>query len=512
MATLLQRISLGVGVLILMLAVAVSAVAVARNINLLDESFRNAERPAEVSRTLIRLRLAVADAETAQRGYLLTDDLLFLEPYQDTRFETDSLLTRLDTLVLWNPVQVQRMPGLREAVREKEDEMDRVLALRRVEGTAAAVAAVRTARGAVLMAEIRTRIAEMLVEAGRVRDLSADRVAVARRRAFLATAITNGILFALIVAGALLLRRHLKARERAAESLLRNNTQLSQAVAEREAALVHVQSMQAQLVQQEKLAGLGRLTAGVAHELKNPLNFVNNFALLAGELAAEAQAAFEAGEPDEARALLPDLRLNVLKVSEHGQRADEIVRTMLVHARGVSGEREPVDLADVLATAATQAAGPVDGEHRTVRVVREIHADLDGTTISGIPSALGRMFLNLIENAVQATRERAGFEGAGYEPEVRIEAHRGTDRFGHDVVLVTIADNGAGISDTALPRIFEPFYTTKAPGQGTGLGLSLAYDIAVGHGGTLMAGRSEAGGALFTVTLPLAAVPAVATA
>ena len=323
-----------------------------------------------------------------------------------------------------------------------------------------------------------------------------------------ATALTNLVLFGLIAASALALRRLLLARDRAVETLRASNVHLAQAVAEREAALVHVQSMQAQLVQQEKLAGLGRLTAGVAHELKNPLNFVNNFALLAGELADEAQAAFEAGQPDEARALLPDLRLNVLKVSEHGQRADEIVRTMLVHARGVSGEREPVDLADVLATAAAQAAGPVDSEHRTVRVVREIHADLDGTAISGIPSALGRMFLNLIENAVQATRERAGFEGAAYAPEVRVVAHRGRDRLGHDVALVTIADNGAGISDTALPRIFEPFYTTKAPGQGTGLGLSLAYDIAVGHGGTLMAGRSEAGGALLTVTLPLAAVPA----
>ncbi len=121
------------------------------------------------------------------------------------------------------------------------------------------------------------------------------------------------------------------------------------------------------------------------------------------------------------------------------------------------------------------------------------------------------MLLNLVENAVQAVRERAGFE-PGFEPRVAVEAHVGRDRAGHDVAIITVSDNGAGISDTSLPRIFEPFYTTKAPGQGTGLGLSLAYDIAVGHGGTLMAGRSDTGGALFTVTLPLAAEEAPAGA
>ncbi len=501
MATLFQRISLGVAALVLLVAVVVSAVVVARSIAALDEAFASVERPAEVSRTLVRLRLALADAESAQRGYLLTGERPYLEPYEGTRRQADSLLTRLDSLVQVNPVQVARMPALRVAIREKQDEMDETLSLDAAGRRDAALGIIETGRGARLMETIRTQTTDMLTEARRMRTVWSAEVRTARRRALGATAVTNGLLLVLGIAGALMLRRLLRTRERFTEGLTRTNGQLSQAVAEREAALVHVQSMQAQVVQQEKLAGLGRLTAGVAHELKNPLNFVNNFAALAEELASEAQVAVDAGQTDEARALLADLRLNTAKVAEHGRRADEIVQTMLVHARGVSGEREPVDLADVLRTAAVQAAGPDDPRAVEISVSTEALGD---ARIVGIPSALGRLMLNLLENAVQAVRERAGFE-AGFAPRVAVEAHAGRDRAGHDVAIITVADNGAGISDTALPRIFEPFYTTKAPGQGTGLGLSLAYDIAVGHGGTLMAGRSDAGGALFTVTLPLVA-------
>ncbi len=364
MATLFQRISLGVAALILLVAVVVSAVVVARSIAALNEAFESVERPAEVSRSLVSLRLALSDAESAQRGFLLTGERLYLEPYEGTRRQADSLLTRIDSLVQINPVQVARMPALRVVVRQRQDVMDQTLALDAAGRHDAALALVGTDRGVRLMNQIRMQTDAMLIEAGRMRILWTGRVATARRRALWATAATNGLLLVLGIAGALLLRRLLRTRERFTEGLARTNGQLSQAVAERETALVHVQSMQAQVVQQEKLAGLGRLTAGVAHELKNPLNFVNNFAALAEELAIEAQAAADAGQTDEARTLLSDLRLNTSKVAEHGRRADEIVQTMLVHARGVSGEREPVDLADVLRTAAVQAAGPDDPRAR----------------------------------------------------------------------------------------------------------------------------------------------------
>ena len=504
MASLLQRISLGIGALLLLTAIAVSAAVVANSIALLSASFGSAEQPAEVNRTLLRVRIAVADAETAQRGYLLTGEARYLRPYEGTRGELDSLLARLDTLVGYDPAQVRRMPALRAAVRAKQDEMNAVLRLYDTESPRAALALVKTDRGVRLMEGIRQRVDTMRADALRTRGLWAARVGVAERRALWATAITNLVLFGLIVASAVALRRLLRTRDRATEALRAGNVQLSQAVAEREAALVHVQSMQAQVVQQEKLAGLGRLTAGVAHELKNPLNFINNFAELAAEMTDEAIADFDAGRPDDARAALPDVRDNVGRVQDHGRRAGDIVRTMRVHARGVSGERVPVRVQDVVETAVEQAIGPDVPGVRPVRVETDVDAGLDGETVLGIPTALSRMVLNLVENAIHATRERAGFEGPGFEPLVRVGARCGHDRMGHEVVLVTVEDNGAGVSDVALPRIFEPFYTTKAPGQGTGLGLSLAYDIAVGHGGSLMAGRGEAGGALFTVTLPLA--------
>ncbi len=510
MATLLQRISLGVGAFVLLVAVATSAVLVSSSIAALDDSFARVERPADVSRTLLRLNVAIVDAETAQRGYLLTGEMGYLVPYRGVGATADSLLARLDTLVAPNPVQVGRMPALRRAVQAKQDEMEAVLRLDAAGDRAAALGLVRTAEGAEQMTAVRDQIGAMLVEARRMRTVWSARVATARRRALGATLVTNAILAVLLIAGGLMLRRLLRSRDRFTEGLTRSNAQLAQAVAEREAALVHVQAMQAQVVQQEKLAGLGRLTAGVAHELKNPLNFINNFAELAAEMTDEAIADFDAGRPADARAALPDVRDNVGRVQDHGRRADEIVRTMLVHARGVSGERTPVRIQDVIETAVEQAVGPVTEGVRAVTVETTVDAGLGGETVLGIPSALSRMLLNLVENAVHATRERAGFEGPGFEPLVRVGAACGHDRMGHEVVQVTVEDNGAGVSDVSLPRIFEPFYTTKAPGQGTGLGLSLAYDIAVGHGGSLMAGRGEAGGALFTVTLPLAREAAAA--
>ncbi|HEX9950542.1 MAG TPA: CHASE3 domain-containing protein [Rubricoccaceae bacterium] len=505
MATLFQKISLAFGALVLLVAIAVSAAVVARSIEDLGDSFERADRPTEIIRTLLRVRVALADAETAQRGYLLTGEAAYFDPYEGKRHEADSLLTRLDTLVSGTAVHGRELATLRTAIGAKQDEMDEVIRLYRTAGPDAALALVRTDRGVRLMEAIRAQTNVLRFEAIRERSFWTDRVVVAQRRALWATALTNLVLFGLIAVSAVALRRLLHARDRANETLRASNVHLAQAVAEREAALVHVQSMQAQMVQQEKLAGLGRLTAGVAHELKNPLNFINNFAELAAEMTDEAIADFDAGQTAEARAVLPDVRDNVGRVLDHGRRADDIVRTMLVHARGVSGDRAPVDVAALVETAAEQAVGPQDGTLRAVHVECEIDPAIADVTVLGIPSALTRLFLNLIENAVHATRERAGYEAAGFEPFVRVEASVGRDRLGHDVVHVTIADNGAGVSDVALPRIFEPFYTTKAPGQGTGLGLSLAYDIAVGHGGSLAAGRSEAGGALFTVTLPLAA-------
>ena len=325
---------------------------------------------------------------------------------------------------------------------------------------------------------------------------------VAGRRARRSLIYTNLALLAALVGTSLLVRRNLAARNRATAELTASRDTLTAALAERQAALVRVHSMQAQMIQQEKLASLGRLTAGVAHEIKNPLNFVNNFAEVAAEMADDAVAALDAGETGEARAHLADVRDNLVRIAEHGHRADEIVRGMLLHARGVSGDRVPTDLHAVLRTAAEQAVGP--GNEGAVRIEWDLDPSLDGEPVQTVSSAVTRMMLNLIENAVHAVRERATGGEAGYVPTVRIETRRERDRLGEPVAHIVVTDNGAGIPDAVVPRIFEPFFTTKAPGQGTGLGLSVAHDIALGHGGTLMAGRDRSGGACFTVALPLA--------
>lgn len=256
--------------------------------------------------------------------------------------------------------------------------------------------------------------------------------------------------------------------------------------------------MQAQMVQQEKLAGLGRLTAGVAHGLKNPLNFVTNFAQLSNEIAEEIGDDLAGGEITKAVDSVADLLANTQRVVEHAERADAIVRSMLTHAQGVTGTREPVELAPIIADAVLHGLG-LEGTEVDVVVEEETPV-----TVDGIALALSRLFQNLIENAVHAVRERSGLGGGArdYHPRVTIRLRVETE-YGFETAIIEVEDNGAGIPEADLPRIFEPFFTTKSPGQGTGLGLPLAHDIAVGHGGSLTAERSERGGALFTVRLPV---------
>ena len=496
-------------------ALAANAIVSLRSIDVLARGFENEERPAEVQRTLLGVLSAMQDAETGQRGYLLTGDPAYLAPYATARAVSDSLLDRLDTLVSWNPLQVERMPGLRAAIDDKFDELDETIRLYDDQSPAAALALVQTNRGKQSMDEIRAREAEMRAEAQRVRGLYADRmdqaVARARRSAWASTAALTVLLGVL----ALGVRAADRRRERHAAGLSQANAALAQAnraqadanaalstaLGEREAALARVRAMQAQLVQQEKLAGMGRLTAGVAHEIKNPLNFVTNFAALTTELAAEATEAVDRGDLAGAKTLLGSVAQNADKIAAHGRRADDIVQSMLVHARGVTGERRAVDLGETVEAAVAQAVGP-DGTGR-VDVSVDIDPDLGPAEV--MPESVARAVRNLVENALDAVRERDGAGDPTYTPAVRVTVGPAADHDGHAAAVVTVADNGAGIPDDLFPRVFEPFFTTKAPGSGTGLGLSLAHDIAVGHGGSLLAERPASGGVTFVMTLPLAA-------
>ncbi|MEM7789655.1 MAG: ATP-binding protein [Bacteroidota bacterium] len=261
--------------------------------------------------------------------------------------------------------------------------------------------------------------------------------------------------------------------------------------AELEASLAELRATQARLVQQEKMASLGQLTAGIAHEIKNPLNFVTNFADLSTELVDDL--ATEA-DPDERAALLADLRQNAEKIAEHGRRADAIVRGMMAHARTAGGDLETVDLDALVAEYAALAYHGMRARHPEAVVAFE--QDLGGVgAVEAIPGDLGRVVINLLDNAFDAVRNHSG--------RVVVSTCRANGR-----AEIRVEDDGPGIPEADRERIFEPFFTTKPTGEGTGLGLSLAYDIvAQGHGGTLTvespaSEADAASGTAFVVSLP----------
>ncbi len=280
-------------------------------------------------------------------------------------------------------------------------------------------------------------------------------------------------------------------------------------------ALAELKRTQAQLVQQEKLASLGALTAGIAHEIKNPLNFINNFAGLNVELVDEIAAAL--AEHSAARAavedVLADLRTSATKIEEHGRRADGIVKSMLEHSRGTKGERRPVDLNALVEEYVNLAyhgkRAQQQGFHANVE--RRYGEGLDAVEI--VSQEIGRVVLNLVGNAFDAVTEQATrLDGSGdgqYAPTVTVSTRRVGAR-----VELCVADNGNGISAAMREKVFEPFFTTKVAGDGTGLGLSLSYDIVTqGHGGTMRLESEEGQGAAFIVTLPLTnSAPEPATA
>jgi len=265
---------------------------------------------------------------------------------------------------------------------------------------------------------------------------------------------------------------------------------------ELENTLSEVRRMQQQLIQKEKLASLGALTAGIAHELKNPLNFVNNFAELNEELAREARDAVANGETVD-RALLDTLLENASKIKHHGVRADGIIRAMLDHARTQPGSRTSVDLNGLLDEYVNLAYHGMRARVPEFNAAIERNYDDRVGRVEMVPQEIGRVFLNLLDNAFYAVNERHASAGDGYAPTVWVETKRVEDQ-----VEVRIKDNGPGIPRDVRDRVFEPFFTTKPAGSGTGLGLSLSYDIVVkGHGGELKVESEEGKSTVFIMAL-----------
>jgi signal transduction histidine kinase/uncharacterized protein YxeA len=282
----------------------------------------------------------------------------------------------------------------------------------------------------------------------------------------------------------------------------RANSQLLKQKSEIEDALEKLKDTQSQLIQSEKMASLGELTAGIAHEIQNPLNFVNNFSEVSNELVAEIQDELAAGNYQSAKELLDDVKDNLAKVTHHGKRADGIVKGMLQHSRSSSGDKIPTDINNLADEYLRLAYHGMRAKDNTFNVIMKTDFDPGITNVDVVPQDMGRVMLNMINNAFYAVAEKsktAKNTGIAFEPLVTLSTKKLKDD-----IEIRVTDNGNGIPETIKDKIFQPFFTTKPTGQGTGLGLSLSYDIVTkGHGGDLIVNNLEAGGVEFIVRIPI---------
>lgn len=266
-----------------------------------------------------------------------------------------------------------------------------------------------------------------------------------------------------------------------------------------EEALKQLKGTQAQLVQAEKMASLGELTAGIAHEIQNPLNFVNNFSEVGTELLEEMKEEMDKGNLTAAKEIAGEVQQSLEKIQYHGKRAGDIVKGMLQHSRNSSGQKEPVAINALCDEYFRLAYHGLKAKDKSFNVSFDAQFDANIGVIEAVPQEIGRVLLNLINNALYAVNHRKKTGEAGYEPRILIETKR-IDQF----VRITVTDNGAGIPESIKSKILQPFFTTKPTGEGTGLGLSLSYDIiTVGHGGTLSFESAAGQGTSFVVQLPI---------
>ncbi len=288
-------------------------------------------------------------------------------------------------------------------------------------------------------------------------------------------------------------RRRLIARERQRAMKL----ELAQAK-EIEKAYTELKSTQAQLIQSEKMASLGELAAGIAHEIQNPLNFVNNFSEVSKELLGEVKDELAVGNALLANEILKDIQGNLEKINHHGKRADAIIKGMLQHSRRNTGSKEPTDINALVDEYFKLAFHGLRARDKSFNAFMETDLDESIGKINIIPQEIGRVVLNLITNAFYAVNERKKQSTAGYQPTVWLRTRQLNGQ-----VKVEVADNGNGIPEKDKEKIFQPFFTTKPAGEGTGLGLSLSYDIVKGHGGELLLETKEGKGTTISIILPV---------
>ncbi|MCH6235783.1 ATP-binding protein [Cognataquiflexum rubidum] len=285
------------------------------------------------------------------------------------------------------------------------------------------------------------------------------------------------------------------------------NETLEQKVAERTAALNQsledLKSTQAQLIQSEKMASLGELTAGIAHEIQNPLNFVNNFSEVSSELLDEMNQELDKGDIDEAKFIANDIKQNLEKINHHGKRADAIVKGMLEHSRTSSGEKVPTDINALADEYLRLSYHGMRAKDKSFNADFVTDFDPNLPKINVVPQEIGRVLLNIINNAFQAFTNSEFFpdsyrdHNSELKPLVKVSTMKNGDN-----LEIRVSDNGPGIPDAIKDKIFQPFFTTKPTGQGTGLGLSLSYDIVKAHGGEIKVESEEGKGTSFIILLP----------
>jgi signal transduction histidine kinase len=294
-------------------------------------------------------------------------------------------------------------------------------------------------------------------------------------------------------------RRRLIARERekTRERELAQAREIEQAHTELQQTHEHLKTTQAQLIQKEKLASLGQLTAGIAHEIKNPLNFINNFAEINGELAQELRELLN--PENDINEIITDLEKNAEVIAQHGKRADAIVSDMMKHATIGTGQFEKIEINQLISEYIDLAyhGKRAQTSDFLVEIKRELQENAG--IVELVPGEIGRVILNLLTNAFDSVTEQANKVNGDYLPTIKVV----TNRIG-DQVEILIADNGTGIPEAMREKIFEPFFTTKPTGTGTGLGLSLSYDIVTqGHNGSLRLQNNKHVGTTFIITLPV---------
>ena len=301
------------------------------------------------------------------------------------------------------------------------------------------------------------------------------------------------------------INRAIAIRKVELEGLVAERTvELTKQKEELEYALNELRSTQSQLIQSEKMASLGELTAGIAHEIQNPLNFVNNFSEVSNEFLEEMLLEIDKGNIKEAKLSIGDIKLNLNKINNHGKRADSIVKGMLLHSRASSGQKELTDINALADEYLRLSYHGLRAKDKTFNAKFETDFDESIGKINLVPQDVGRVILNLLNNAFYAVTEKKKRLGDSYNPTVSISTRLMAPTVGGTRgVEIKVADNGDGISQKIIDKIFQPFFTTKPAGKGTGLGLSMSYEIITqAHGGELKVESKEGEGSVFIIHLP----------